>query len=194
VRPSNHRGPRRTGTEAGRRERCRPGSGASPRLIAAEGTPHSTPDPPLPHRRGARARPGSTHPAPYRRREPKETLLAASLPTCRTLFAITSDDATNLETALIGRAIRKDLPVVLRLFDGDSADRIQRAFSITASRSVSHLAAPTFAAHMLGQVLDTVPVGRHVLVVADLAVGAYSTLEGQTVGDVRRLREAGFLR
>jgi voltage-gated potassium channel Kch len=102
----------------------------------------------------------------------RETLLAASVPTCRTLMAITADDATNLETALIGWAIRKDVPVVLRLFDGEFAGRIQRAFSITVSRSVSYLAAPSFAAHMLGQVLETIPIGRHVLLVADLVVGS----------------------
>jgi hypothetical protein len=68
------------------------------------------------------------------------------LPACR-LMAITADDATNLETALIGPAIRRDVPVVLRLFDGDFADRIQRAFNITVSRSVSYLA-PPFAAHI----------------------------------------------
>jgi Trk K+ transport system NAD-binding subunit len=116
----------------------------------------------------------------------RETLLAASLPTCRTLLAITSDDATNLETALIGRAINKDVPVVLRLFDDGFADRIQRAFNITVSRSVSYLAAPSFAARMLGQVLDTVSIGRHVLLAADLVVGANSTLENKTVSNLRR--------
>jgi Trk K+ transport system NAD-binding subunit len=123
----------------------------------------------------------------------RDVLLAASVPTCRALLAITSDDATNLETALVGRAIRRDVPVVLRLFDGDFAERIQRAFNIGVSRSVSYLAAPSFAAHMLGQVLDTISVGRHVLLLADLTVGAYATVEGQTVGDLRRPREAWIL-
>ena len=118
--------------------------------------------------------------------------MAASLPTCRTLMAITADEATNLETALIARAIRKDVPVVLRLFDADFADRIQQAFNITVSRSVSYLAAPAFAAHML-QALDTVSIGRHVLLVAELDVGAYSTSENRLVGDLRRPREAWIL-
>jgi len=123
----------------------------------------------------------------------KDVLLTASVPTCRALLAITADDATNLETALVGRAIRRDIPVVLRLFDEDFAERIQRAFNIRVSRSVSYLAAPSFAAHMLGQVLDTISVGRHVLLLADLTIGAYATVEGQTVGDLRRPRQAWIL-
>jgi Trk K+ transport system NAD-binding subunit len=123
----------------------------------------------------------------------KDVLLAASVATCRSLVAITSDDATNLESAIVGRSIRRDLPVVLRLFDGDFAERIQRAFSIDVSRSVSYLATPSFAAHMLGQVLDTISVGRHVLLLADLTVGAYATVEGQTVNGLRRPREAWVL-
>ena len=120
----------------------------------------------------------------------RDTLLAASVSTCRTLVPITSDDAINLQTALVGRAIRRDVPVILRLFDGEFADRIQRAFNLTVSRSVSYLAAPAFAAQMLGQVLDTIPVGRHVLLVAHLTVGAYAPLEGDPVGDLRRPGEA----
>jgi Trk K+ transport system NAD-binding subunit len=123
----------------------------------------------------------------------KKTLLAASLPTCRSLMAITTDDATNLETALIGRAIRKDVPVVLRLFDADFAERIQRAFNITVSRSVSYLAAPSFAARMLGQAWDTIPIGRHVLLVAELAIGENSALENEIVAEVGRPREAWLL-
>ena len=121
----------------------------------------------------------------------RETLLAASLPTFRTLMAITADEATNLETALVARAIRNDVPVVLRLFDADFADRIQQAFNITVSRSVSYLAALSFAARMLGQAIETVPIGCHVLLPTDLVVGAYSTLENQLVGDLRRTNPSG---
>jgi len=121
----------------------------------------------------------------------RDTLLAASVANCRALLALTADDATNLEAALVGRSIRPDLPVVLRLFDGDFADRVQRAFNINISRSVSYLAAPAFAAALLGrQVIATIPVGRHVLLVAELPIGAESALEGLTVADLQRPYEA----
>src|SRR5262249_18865354 len=70
----------------------------------------------------------------------KETLRAASVQTCRALLVVSTDDATNLATALQGRAIKDDLRVVLRLFDGEFASRVQRAFGVTMSRSVSFLA------------------------------------------------------
>jgi Trk K+ transport system NAD-binding subunit len=120
----------------------------------------------------------------------KETLEAALVPTCQALMVITSDDVTNLETALIARGIRRDLRVVLRLFDGDMAARVQRAFDIADSHSVSYLAVPSFAAHMLGRELDTIPVGRHVLLVANLTIGAYSALEDHPVRELWRPQEA----
>jgi Trk K+ transport system NAD-binding subunit len=109
----------------------------------------------------------------------KATLGAASVRTCRALLVVSTDDATNLETALQGRAIKDDLRVVLRLFDGDFASRVQRAFGITMSRSVSFVAAPAFAAAMMERaVVGTIPVGRNVLLLAEVPVGAGSDLAG----------------
>jgi Trk K+ transport system NAD-binding subunit len=116
----------------------------------------------------------------------KETLRAASVRTCRALLVVSTDDATNLATALQGRAIKEDLRVVLRLFDGDFARRVQRAFGVTMSRSVSFLAAPAFTAAMLERaVIGTIPVGRNVLLLAEVPIGAGSELVGAA------LREAG---
>ncbi|MFI7209867.1 NAD-binding protein [Micromonospora maritima] len=124
-----------------------------------------------------------------------ETLRAASVHTCRALVVLTSDDVTNLETALSGRSahqahqaaatIGPPLRVVLRLFDDGFAERIERTFGINQSRSVSYLAAPAFAAAMMGrEVIDTISVGRRVLLVADLPVGAGSDLEGRYCHEV----------
>jgi Trk K+ transport system NAD-binding subunit len=129
----------------------------------------------------------------------QETLLAASVPDCRGLLVVTSQDVTNLETALIARAIPRTadgpLHVVLRLFDGEFAARIQRTFHLATSRSVSYLAVPSFAARMLGgQVVDTIAVDRRVLLVAELTIGPYSRLaSGGVVGDLRRPGEAWLL-
>ena len=107
-------------------------------------------------------------------------LAAASVATCRALVVVSTDDVANLETALLGRAAQADLRVVLRLFDGEFADRVQRAFNIEHSRSVSYLAAPAFAAAMLGrQVIATIPVRRRVLLLAELPVGAGSVAGAQ---------------
>ncbi|WP_203918115.1 NAD-binding protein [Rugosimonospora africana] len=121
-------------------------------------------------------------------------LRAAWVQTSRALVVLTTDDVRNLEAALLGRAIAGQLRVVLRLFDGDFATRIERAFGLATSRSVSYLAAPTFAAAMMGRaVLDTIPVRRRVLLVAELPVGADSPLEGRLASEVNRPHETRLL-
>ncbi|MER7273355.1 NAD-binding protein [Dactylosporangium sp. NPDC000244] len=126
-----------------------------------------------------------------------ETLRAASVDTCRALVVVSTDDQANLEAALEGRTLKPDLRVILRLFDGRFADRVQRAFGITASRSVSFLAAPAFAAALLErEVIGTIPVGRRVLLLAEVPIVAGSRLDGspveaaQDVGEVQVLAVA----
>ncbi|SDY09627.1 Trk K+ transport system, NAD-binding component [Micromonospora pattaloongensis] len=110
----------------------------------------------------------------------EETLREASVATCQALVVVSTDDVTNLQAALNGRAITGDLRVVLRLFDGDFAERIQKAFNMTISRSVSYLAAPAFAAALMRRdVIATIPVSRHVLLVAEVTVAAGSALDGE---------------
>jgi Trk K+ transport system NAD-binding subunit len=121
----------------------------------------------------------------------EDILRAAYLGTSRALVAVTNNDVTNLEAALHGRALREDLRVVLRLLDSDLAERVQRNFGITISRSVSYLAAPEFAAAMLGrQVLGTIPVGRRVLLVAEVPIHAGSQLDGVASHAVNAPRQA----
>jgi Trk K+ transport system NAD-binding subunit len=121
----------------------------------------------------------------------EDTLRAAYLGTSRALVAVTRDDVANLEAALHGRAMSAELRVVLRLFDSDFAERVQRNFGITISRSVSYLAAPAFAAAMLGRrVLGTIPVGRLVLLIAEVSVHAGSQLDGVACHTVDTARQA----
>jgi Trk K+ transport system NAD-binding subunit len=115
----------------------------------------------------------------------EETLRAAGIDTCRSLVSVTNSDIVNLETALHARALAEDAPIVVRLYDDDLARRVQETISHTISRSVSYLAAPVFAAAILEhQVLRTIAVGRHVLVIADVAVGTGSELIGWAVQEV----------
>ncbi len=103
------------------------------------------------------------------------------LDAARALVASTSDDLINLSTALNARALRPDLRVVVRLFDPEFALRVQKGFGIRFTRSVSHLAAPAFAAAAVGsEVVATVPVGdRRVVLFARLRVPEGSELEGR---------------
>ncbi len=120
------------------------------------------------------------------------------LDTARALIAATSDDLVNLSTALNARKLRPDLRVVVRLFDPEFALRVQRGFGIRFTRSVSHLAAPAFAAAAVGsEVIATVPIGdQRVILFARLRVPEGSRLEGRlasslgTVGALRILAVA----
>ncbi|WFE32448.1 NAD-binding protein [Micromonospora sp. WMMD975] len=124
----------------------------------------------------------------------EETLRAASVDTSQALVVVSTDDGANLRAALIARSLDPDLRVVLRLFDGDFAERIQQAFGIGISRSVSYLAAPSFAAALLDRaVIATIPVDRHALLVTEVPVVADSPLDGRPLGAVARPGEVRLL-
>ncbi|MFJ9715800.1 NAD-binding protein [Streptomyces sp. NPDC101213] len=125
-------------------------------------------------------------------------LEAAKIHRAHALLAVTSSDTTNLEAALYARSLRHDLRVVLRLYDDDFATAVYRTLraahpqALTRSRSVTHLAAPSFAGAMVGrQILGAIPVERRVLLFASLEVGGYGQLVGKTVGEAFR---AGYWR
>lgn len=124
----------------------------------------------------------------------KETLRAAWVNTCRAVVTVTSDDITNLEAGLSSRDLRDNVRVVLRLFDDDLAARVHRHFMIPVSRSVSFLAAPAFAAAMMErQVIGTLPVGRTVMLIADVPIAQGSELEGRPLSDANRPGESRVL-
>ncbi|MGK5672430.1 NAD-binding protein [Micromonospora sp. URMC 106] len=124
----------------------------------------------------------------------EETLQAASVGSCQALVVVSTDDETNLQAALNGRAVNPELQVVLRLFDGHFAERVQQAFGIGVSRSVSYLAAPSFAAALLDRaVIATIPVGRHALLVTEVVVAAGSSLDGRPLAAVGRAESVRLL-
>jgi Trk K+ transport system NAD-binding subunit len=124
----------------------------------------------------------------------EDILRAAYLGTSRALVAVTRNDVTNLEAALHGRAMKPDLRVVLRLFDSDFAERVERNFGMTISRSVSYLAAPAFVAAMLDrQVLGTIPIDRQVLLIAEVPIQAGSPLDGATCYTVNADRQTRLI-
>jgi Trk K+ transport system NAD-binding subunit len=113
------------------------------------------------------------------------TLAAAGAGRARCVVAVTNDDVANLEAGLTARALRPDTRVVLRLFDSDLADRVDRRLGLSVSRSVSFAAAPVFAAAMMGRrVLAAIPAGRRVLLVAAVPVGEGSPMDGAELSAV----------
>jgi Trk K+ transport system NAD-binding subunit len=121
----------------------------------------------------------------------EDTLRTAGIENCQALVSVTSSDIVNLETALHARALREDLRLVLRLVDDDLAERVQKAIGNSISRSVPYLAAPAFAVAMLEhQVLRTIPVGRHVLLVSEVQLSPGAELTGHQVREVHKAGEA----
>ncbi|HEX3189430.1 MAG TPA: NAD-binding protein [Streptosporangiaceae bacterium] len=124
----------------------------------------------------------------------EQTLRAAHLDTCLALVSVTSLDIVNLETALNARALRDDLRIVLRLTDDDLAERLEKTTGNTISRSVPYLAAPAFATAMLEhQVLRTIDVGRHVLLIAEIRVADQAGLAGSRISDTEQDGQARVL-
>ncbi|MFF7459026.1 NAD-binding protein [Kitasatospora sp. NPDC008115] len=108
-----------------------------------------------------------------------EQLRRARLKHSRAVVAVSGDDATNLEAALEARAERPDVRVVLRLFDDSFASHVYATLDNVASRSTSYLAAPAFASALMGrEVLGTLSVFRHVLLIAELPAELGSGLIG----------------
>ncbi|MFE6050629.1 NAD-binding protein [Kitasatospora sp. NPDC056446] len=109
----------------------------------------------------------------------EEQLRRARLKHSRALVAVSGDDATNLEAALEARHGNPEVRVVVRLFDDDFAGHFYKTLDNAASRSVSYLAAPAFAAALMGrEVRGTLSVFRHALLIAELAVEDGSGLIG----------------
>lgn len=103
----------------------------------------------------------------------------------RAVIALTGDDAANLEACLEARAIAPAVRIVLRLFDDDFAAHLYQSFANAASRSVSYLAAPAFAAALMGrEVQGTLSVYRHVVLIAEFVAEQGSDLVGRTLRDI----------
>jgi Trk K+ transport system NAD-binding subunit len=110
------------------------------------------------------------------------------------VLAVTDDEAVNLEIALVAKNANPGVRVVARVFDHDLAERVERRLELGATRSVSMLAAPAFAAAALGQRRDVIfPVGRRVVLFTEVTVGAGSAAVGRAVSELAEPRKTRLL-
>lgn len=109
-----------------------------------------------------------------------ETLKQANLAKARCMVVASNDDMTNLETALAARSLRPDIRVVLRLFDRNLADKIERTFGIENANSTSAVSAPRFIAAALNyEVITSFYIRRQVFIVVKLVVDEAGQLAGK---------------
>ncbi|MFF1838634.1 NAD-binding protein [Streptomyces sp. NPDC058231] len=118
----------------------------------------------------------------------------------KSLLVLTRDDGQNLDIVMAAREANPDVRVVMRLYDDNFAATVQRAMrasypdALTRSRSVSALAAPSFAAAMMGRhVLGVMPIERGSLLFTVVDVAGHPELEGRTVHEAFRRNERRVL-
>ncbi|MFE0173682.1 NAD-binding protein [Streptomyces sp. NPDC059002] len=111
----------------------------------------------------------------------------------KSLLVLTRDDGENLDIAMAAREAKPGIRVVMRLYDDDFAATVQRTLrasypdALTRSRSVSALAATSFAAAMMGRhVLGVMPVERGSLLFTVVDVAGHPELEGRSVHEAFR--------
>ncbi|WP_344219168.1 NAD-binding protein [Kribbella sancticallisti] len=122
----------------------------------------------------------------------EETLRSAGVQRCQAVLAITDGDITNLESAMVVRELNPDARITMRMFDHDLAQRVERQLGLGHSRSVSMLVAPAVAAAVANRRSQTtVPAGRRVLLLTEVAVERNSVAVGKRLGE---LDETGGLR
>lgn len=122
----------------------------------------------------------------------EETLRSAGVQRCQSVLAITNGDITNLESAMVVHELNPDARITMRMFDHDLAQRVERQLGLGHSRSVSMLVAPAIAAAVANRRSQTtVPAGRRVLLLTEVAVEQDSVAVGKRLGE---LDEAGGLR
>lgn len=116
-----------------------------------------------------------------------DILTAAGIKRARTIILCTQNDSLNLEIALKARNLNPDIDVVIRIFDNDFAESLQKQFGFRAL-SATGMAAPLFAAAAT-KIEITAPIlveGKpHIL--AHLNVQEQSSLNGKSVLQIEEL-------
>ena len=108
------------------------------------------------------------------------------------LAPLSASRATDWPIALVAKDANPGVRVVARVFDHDLAGRVERRLKLGATRSVSMLAAPAFAAAALGRRSEVIfPINRRVLLFTELTAQPGSSAVGQSVA---RLAERGASR
>lgn len=111
-------------------------------------------------------------------------LQAAGITRARTIVMCSQNDALNLQIAVRARNLKPDIRVVVRIFDDDFAESLQKQFGFLAMSATS-MAAPAFAAAAGGaDVTRPITVENESLSLARLALEPDSKLIGKTICQV----------
>jgi Trk K+ transport system NAD-binding subunit/uncharacterized membrane protein HdeD (DUF308 family) len=116
-----------------------------------------------------------------------ENLVKAGVERADAIIPCTDDELSNLDIALDARELNPEIKIVMRMFDPELAQRIEKGFGIHTAYSVSALAAPTLAAaSMRVNVKSSFYVGDTLLHISELAVRPNTALANRTVEDIEQ--------
>jgi Trk K+ transport system NAD-binding subunit len=111
-----------------------------------------------------------------------ETIIKAGVQKADAIIPATDNELANLDIALDAREINPDIKVVLRMFDGDLARRVEKGFGIHTAYSGSALAAPIFATAALRlNIKHSFYVGENLLHLSEITLTETFPLIGQTI-------------
>jgi Trk K+ transport system NAD-binding subunit len=122
---------------------------------------------------------------PVIRGEPRENLAKANCATAASVMALTDDDVSNLELALMSAQINENCRLVVRTDDAEFGRSVMSLAPNTHAMSVYALSAEAFAAAALGEnVLNLLRIGNETILTTEFIVESGDTLEGHLLGDV----------
>jgi len=115
----------------------------------------------------------------------RETLAEAGVERACAIVICTEDDLANLAIALEAREFNSDIRVVMRMFDGELAEKVEKGFGIHAAFSTSALAAPAFAAAATQtQITHSFHIDDELLNVSEIKVQPASRLVGKSLAEL----------
>lgn len=114
------------------------------------------------------------------------TLETAGLRVAQALVVCTSNDQTNLEITMRARDMNPTIRIVVRMWDNQFAQQLERFMGVQAVLSASDLAAPAFAGAAVGiEIAQTMHIHGADYSMIRLQVEPGSFLEGGTVGQLQ---------
>jgi Trk K+ transport system NAD-binding subunit len=115
----------------------------------------------------------------------KETLVEAGVERACAIVICTEDDLANLAIALEARELKSDIRVVMRMFDGELAKKVEKGFDLHAAFSTSALAAPALAAAATQtQITHSFYIDEELLNVSEIKVQPASRLVGRSLAEL----------
>ncbi len=111
-------------------------------------------------------------------------LLAAGVERARSIILCTQNDSLNLQIAVKARSYNPKITVVIRIFDDDFAEALQKQFGFTALSATS-MAAPAFASAAADvEITRPITIEGRSLSLARCKIAEHNSLIGLSVGEI----------